>query len=62
MDLKDRLAVDSGGTFVDSITFDRETGEINVEKASTTPDQPERGVLNVKDKVGTDLARTTASS
>lgn len=60
MDLKDRLAVDIGGTFVDSITFDRETGEINVEKASTTPDQPERGVLNAKDKVGTDLTETEA--
>lgn len=60
MESKDRLAVDIGGTFVDSITFDRETGEINVEKASTTPDQPQNGVLNAIDKVGAILGETEA--
>ncbi|MFC3959133.1 hydantoinase/oxoprolinase family protein [Halovivax cerinus] len=60
MELQDRLAVDIGGTFVDSITFDRETGDITVEKASTTPDQPKDGVLDAIDKVGADLDETEA--
>ncbi len=60
MGSRDRLAVDIGGTFVDSITFDRETGEITVAKASTTPGQPEEGVLNAKDKVGANLSETEA--
>ena len=52
------LAVDIGGTFVDSITFDRSTGEIHVEKASTTPDDPTEGVMNAIEKVGADLDET----
>lgn len=59
-DNKHRVAVDIGGTFVDAITFDRETGEVNLEKAATTPDQPSDGVRNSVDKVGADLANTDA--
>lgn len=55
-----RVAVDIGGTFVDAITFDRETGEVNLEKAATTPDHPSNGVLNSIDKVDADLADTEA--
>lgn len=55
-----RVAVDIGGTFVDAITFDRETGTVNLEKATTTPDQPSEGVLNSIDKVDADLADTEA--
>jgi N-methylhydantoinase A len=40
-----RLAVDIGGTFVDAIAFDRETGALSVEKVSTTPSAPTEGVL-----------------
>lgn len=54
------LAVDIGGTFVDSITFDRSTGEIEVEKASTTPADPTVGVGNAIDKLGVDLGQTSA--
>jgi len=50
-----RVAVDIGGTFVDAITFDRETGEVNLEKAATTPAQPSNGVLNSIDKVDATL-------
>ncbi|WP_254861579.1 hydantoinase/oxoprolinase family protein [Halovivax gelatinilyticus] len=55
MESRDRLAVDIGGTFVDSITFDRDTGEITVGKASTTPSNPTEGVLNAIEKVGATL-------
>jgi len=40
-----RLAVDIGGTFVDAVSFDRETGALQIEKTSTTPDDPTEGVL-----------------
>lgn len=40
-----RVAVDIGGTFVDAIAFDRGTGELQIEKTSTTPDDPTEGVL-----------------
>lgn len=56
--MTDRLAVDIGGTFVDAIRFDRETGDIALEKASTTPDDPTIGVRNSIDKVGADLGQT----
>jgi N-methylhydantoinase A len=55
-----RVAVDIGGTFVDAITFDRETGAVELEKAATTPDQPSNGVLDSVDKVGADLPATEA--
>lgn len=60
MEAMSRLAVDIGGTFVDSITFDRRTGEIHVDKASTTPENPTDGVLNAIEQVGADLERTEA--
>ena len=51
-----RIAVDIGGTFVDALQFDRSTRTIRLEKASTTPDSPARGVLEVLAKLGTPLA------
>lgn len=39
-----RIGVDVGGTFTDIVTFD--DGQIGVTKTSSTPDAPERGVLN----------------
>ncbi|EMA47189.1 hydantoinase/oxoprolinase family protein [Halobiforma nitratireducens] len=58
--MTERLAVDIGGTFVDAITFDRETRSVSVEKASTTPAEPESGVLESIDKIGTTLEDTEA--
>jgi len=49
-----RIAVDIGGTFVDSIAFDLE-GPTRMAKASTTPGQPERGVLAALEQLGVDL-------
>lgn len=58
--MTERLAVDIGGTFVDAITFDRSTRDVTVEKASTTPDEPESGVLSSIEKVGASLKDTEA--
>ncbi|KAB2330151.1 hydantoinase/oxoprolinase family protein [Cytobacillus depressus] len=41
-----RLAIDVGGTFTDVFSFDEKTGEIFVTKTSSTPSNPERGILN----------------
>ncbi len=53
-----RVAVDIGGTFVDSILFDSETGTTRLAKASTTPDEPVRGVLAALDRLGVSLSDT----
>lgn len=55
-----RLAVDIGGTFVDAITFDRETRDISVEKAPTTPESPTDGVFHSIEKVKADLVSSEA--
>lgn len=55
-----RIAVDIGGTFVDSILFDLETGAVRLAKASTTPDEPSRGVMEALRRLGADLANTDA--
>jgi len=52
----ERLAVDIGGTFVDAITFDRETGAIEIEKTPTTPGDPTVGVVDTIEGLGIDLA------
>jgi N-methylhydantoinase A len=49
-----RIAVDIGGTFVDSVAFDRQ-GSTRIAKASTTPGEPERGVLAALAQLGVDL-------
>ncbi|WP_255171168.1 hydantoinase/oxoprolinase family protein [Natrononativus amylolyticus] len=58
--MTERLAVDIGGTFVDAISFDETTRDVAVEKAATTPDEPEAGVVTSIEKVGADLANTDA--
>jgi N-methylhydantoinase A len=52
-----RLAVDIGGTFVDAISFDSETGTLGIEKTSTTPDDPTEGVLDSIDGLEIELDR-----
>ena len=49
------LGIDIGGTFVDAILFDGETGETRLEKAPTVPQNPSAGVLHAVDKLGIDL-------
>lgn len=55
-----RVAVDIGGTFVDAITFDRETRDIALEKAATTPNQPSEGVIESVNGVDADLESANA--
>jgi len=52
-----RVATDVGGTFTDLVHLDTSTGEIGLAKASTTPPNFERGVIDAMDKAGID--RTT---
>ena len=49
------LGIDIGGTFVDAIVFDRQTGDTRLEKALTTPENPSTGVLRAIDKLAIDL-------
>ncbi|RQG94912.1 hydantoinase/oxoprolinase family protein [Natrarchaeobius chitinivorans] len=55
-----RLAVDIGGTFVDAITFDRVSGELEIEKTSTTPSDPTEGVMDSIDQLDLDLEAVEA--
>ncbi len=52
-----RIAVDIGGTFVDAVAFDAAARKLRVEKASTTPDDPTRGVMEAVGKLGVELSR-----
>ncbi|MGE0629110.1 MAG: hydantoinase/oxoprolinase family protein [Hyphomicrobiaceae bacterium] len=52
-----RLGVDVGGTHTDLVLLDTDTGEVTVEKVSSTPHNPALGVL---DGVGRFLARGIA--
>lgn len=54
-DLRYRLAVDIGGTFVDAMELDLATEQVRFRKASTTPTEPWRGVLDAVEALGTDL-------
>lgn len=53
------LGIDIGGTFVDAILFDGDTGETRLEKAPTVPQNPSSGVLHAVDKLGIDLAEVS---
>ena len=50
------LGIDIGGTFVDAILFNGETGETRLEKAPSIPQSPSSGVLNAIAKLGIDLS------
>ena len=39
------LGVDTGGTFTDFILFDESTGRVSIHKVLSTPDAPERAIL-----------------
>jgi N-methylhydantoinase A len=39
-----RMGVDSGGTFTDVCLFDEDSGQVEVWKVSSTPDDPSRGI------------------
>lgn len=60
MSARTRLAVDIGGTFVDAIAFDEQTGQIRLFKAATTPQAPARGVIDAVTGLKEDLSDVTA--
>ncbi len=47
-----RIGVDVGGTFTDLVAYDDRTGEIVIAKGPSTPDAPDRGVVNVATEPG----------
>lgn len=51
-----RSGVDIGGTFTDVIIFDGETGNIEIAKTPSTPDNPAEGVINGLTKAETDIS------
>ncbi len=51
-----RLAVDIGGTFVDAIVFNPDTGALRLEKDFTTPEDASRGVLSAIERLEVGLA------
>lgn len=51
-----RIAVDTGGTFTDIVYIDDETGQMIVDKTSTTPRDLSEGVLDAIKKVRADAA------
>ncbi|PQJ81449.1 hydantoinase/oxoprolinase family protein [Polaribacter glomeratus] len=56
-----RVATDIGGTFTDLVFFDydqknKEVKNVEVSKASTTPGEFEKGILNAIDKINLDLS------
>ena len=53
--MSQQLAVDIGGTFVDAIAFDEDSGEMQLQKASTTEENPAQGVLAAIEKLDIDL-------
>jgi N-methylhydantoinase A len=55
-DTMTRSGVDIGGTFTDVIIFDEETGNIEVAKTPSTPDNPAEGVITGLSKSPTDIA------
>jgi len=52
------VAVDIGGTFVDVIEFDQETGNVRLAKAPTTPGRPADGVIEAVRRLGTPMRET----
>jgi N-methylhydantoinase A len=51
-----RVASDVGGTFTDLVYYDEGTGSFGSVKASTTPPDYERGVLDTVHKSGLDTS------
>jgi N-methylhydantoinase A len=53
--MSQQLAVDIGGTFVDAIAFDEDSGEMQLKKAATIEENPTQGVLRAIGKLDLDL-------
>lgn len=55
-----RIGTDIGGTFTDIVWIDDETGEINIDKAATTPSDVVQGVMAAYQKADVDPSRVGA--
>lgn len=51
-----KLAIDIGGTFIDVVLFDGDSGSLRTFKLPTTPDDPARGVIAALDMLGVPVA------
>lgn len=52
-----KIGIDCGGTFTDLVAID-EAGRVQIEKTSSTPDDPSVAIINALDKLGINLADT----
>lgn len=59
---KNRVAVDTGGTFTDVFVFDEESGRVLVQKVPSTPSNPSVAVANGMEKAGIDMSEVTLFS
>ena len=50
------VGIDVGGTFTDGVAYDEKTGAFAFAKASSTPDDPTRGVIDVLAALKLDIA------
>lgn len=55
--MKNYIAVDTGGTFTDFVSFDPQDGTVKYTKSLTTHHNPIEGILSGADKTSTDFAR-----
>lgn len=59
---KNRVAVDTGGTFTDVFVFDEESGRVLVQKVPSTPKNPSLAVANGMEKAAIDMSEVTLFS
>jgi len=52
------IGIDVGGTFTDAVAYDQSTRELRTAKAPTTPEAPQRGVLDALARLGVRLEDT----
>ncbi len=56
MKSKYRLGIDAGGTFTDFVIADRDTGDVKLFKALSTPSDPTKAIENGLKLIADDLA------
>jgi N-methylhydantoinase A len=54
-----RIGIDTGGTFTDLVVMDEATGQVEVVKLPSTPDEPSRAILAALEQAGIDPAGAT---
>ena len=54
-----RIGIDTGGTFTDLVVMDEATGQVDVVKLPSTPDEPSRAILAALEQAGIDPALAT---